>query len=161
MEIRDKPQLIRQITEQLQDFDAPQLKAVQHAIASLQASSEGGLHYLGRFLGIEWDESGEVRMNLGTQNANTYGVAQGGAIYSLADIAIGYLILRDLSPEQQVYTLELKVNFTKKGQGTWLRAKPQILHKGIYTVVCDCRVEDVGGDLVAHAVGSFFLSKLK
>jgi uncharacterized protein (TIGR00369 family) len=154
-------QLIRQITEQLQALEPSQLKTVEHAIASLKGTGERGLHYFGRFLGIRWGENGEVYMDLGSQNANTYGVAQGGAVYSLADIAIGYLILRDLPPEQQVYTLEMKVNYTKKGQGPWLQAKPQILHKGNYTVVADCRIEDEQGDLVAHAVGTFFLAKVK
>lgn len=158
MRSHDKQQLILQLVDQLQQFDAAELTVVQHAIESLQASAQGGLHYFGRFLGIEWGENGEAYMHLGPQNANMYGVAQGGALYSLADIALGYLILKDLSPAQKVYTLELKMNYTKKGQGKWVLAKPQILHKGRFTVVTDCRIEDEQGDLVAHATGTFFLA---
>jgi uncharacterized protein (TIGR00369 family) len=157
----DKKQLFQQLVDQLQQFDVAELKVVQHAMVSLNASSEGGLHYFGRFLGIEWGEDGEACMHLGPQNANTYGVAQGGALYTFADIAIGYLILEGLGPQQKVYTLELKMNYIKKGEGKRVIAKPQILHKGRYTVVADCRIEDEQGVLVAHAMGTFFLDKGK
>ncbi|MFB4164660.1 PaaI family thioesterase [Alteribacillus sp. JSM 102045] len=69
-------------------------------------------------------------MDLGLQNKNIYGVAQGGAIYTLADVAIGFKIFSELKEHQKVFTLELKTNFIKKGKGNQLIAEPRFIHWG-------------------------------
>ncbi|MBX0314432.1 PaaI family thioesterase [Planococcus glaciei] len=116
------------------------------------------MHFLGRFLGITQNQDGTSEMKLGLQNANTYGVAQGGAIYILADVAIGFSILQDVEEGQKVLTLELKVNFIEKGQGSRLIASPIILRRGRSTVVSECTVTDEQGNLVAKALGTFYIT---
>ncbi|MGK7376707.1 PaaI family thioesterase [Planococcus sp. 1R117A] len=116
------------------------------------------MHFLGRFLGISQNQDGTSEMKLGLQNANTYGVAQGGAIYTLADVAIGFSILQDVEEGQKVLTLELKVNFIEKGQGSRLIASPIILRRGKSTVVSECAVTDEQGKLVAKALGTFYIT---
>ena len=161
MDSERRQHLLRELAEQLQNMDCEQLQTVQHAVDALTASARGGLHYFGRFLGIDWSEDGEAFMRLGPHNANTYGVAQGGALFTLADIAIGYKILQEILSEEKVYTLELKMNYIKKGVGNKLTAKPNILHKGRKTVAADCRIEDEAGELVAYAVGTFYLTRVR
>ena len=119
------------------------------------------MHFLGRFLGIEQHADGTAEMKLGAQNENTYGVAQGGAIYTLADVAIGFSILKTLSEGEKVFTLELKVNFIEKGQGDRLLAVPVILRRGRSTVAVECTVTDDKGTLVAKALGTFYISGRK
>jgi uncharacterized protein (TIGR00369 family) len=157
----DTQQQIRQITEQLNDLDASQLQEVLHTIGALKSSAAGGLHYFGQWLGIEWDPDGRPFMRLAEHNANMHGVAQGGALYTLADISIGFMIYKDLPPGGQVYTQEMKVNYTKKGLGDKVYATPQVLHRGRYTVVAECRIHDEEGDLVAVALGTFFVPDMK
>ncbi len=119
------------------------------------------MHFLGRFLGIEQHADGITEMKLGSQNENTYGVAQGGAIYTLADVAIGFGILKTLAEGEKVFTLELKVNFIEKGQGVSLLATPIILRRGRNTVAAECAVTDEKGTLVAKALGTFYISGRK
>lgn len=119
------------------------------------------MHFLGRFLGIEQHADGTAEMKLGAQNENTYGVAQGGAIYTLADVAIGFSILKTLGEGEKVFTLELKVNFIEKGQGGRLLAAPVILRRGRSTVAVECTVTDDHGTLVAKALGTFYISGRK
>ena len=137
-----------------------ELHQVQHVLKTLRSSrAEGALHYLGQFLGIEFESEDLVYMNLGMQNANTYGVAQGGALYTLADVAIGYKLLPRLQENQQVFTLELKVNYIKQGRGKVVAAKPKILHFGKRTVVAECSIEDENNSLIAQALGTFIINK--
>jgi uncharacterized protein (TIGR00369 family) len=150
---------INAVISQLQKLTMEQLEQVHKGIEATISSSEGGLHAFGRFLGIEWGENEQVSMLLGVHNANTYGVAQGGALYSLADIAIGYYILKRLPPEEQVFTLEMKMNFIKKGIGNRLYAVPRILHWGRTTVVADCEIIDEEQNMVAMSLGTFYLVK--
>lgn len=154
----DKKEKLEQIYKKLQELDVPELEQVEHVINSLELTRAGKLHYLGHFLGIECDfEKEEVKMHLGMYNANTIGVAQGGALYTLADIAIGYQILNKVADKKKVVTLELKINYVKPGEGKELIAKPQVLHWGRRTVVAGCAIEDEQGDLVAQALGTFYL----
>lgn len=148
---------INAVLSQLQKLTTEQLKQVQRGIEATIASSDGGLHAFGRFLGIEWEENDQVSMRLGVHNANAYGVAQGGALYSLADIAIGYFILKRLPPEEQVFTLEMKMNFIKKGIGNRLFATPRILHWGRTTIVADCQIMDEEQNIVAVSSGTFYI----
>jgi uncharacterized protein (TIGR00369 family) len=146
------------VLRELEDLSSEELHQVSHVIKALKASEEG-LHYIGRFLGIGFEADGEMSMKLGLQNANTYNVAQGGALYTLADVAIGYYIMKKIPPDCQVYTLELKMNYIRPGKGDKLFAKPGIIHLGKTTVVSECKIIDNQGQMVATALGTFFLKR--
>lgn len=156
-----RQQKISNIQQQIQALSNKELNHIEHILAALNASKDGSMHYFGKFLGIKEGDDGEMVMNLGLHNENTYGVAQGGAVYTLADVAIGFNVLRRLAEDEKVFTLELKVNFIKKGEGTRLFAKPRILHWGRTTVVSDCSIIDECGSIVAQALGTFYLVKNK
>jgi uncharacterized protein (TIGR00369 family) len=157
--------MIARVIEDLQKLLPEQLLEVYRVIQAYRSSQEhgeitkGNLHYLGRFLGIEWDEYGQPFMKLGAYNENTYGVAQGGALYTFADIAIGLEIVNKLQKDEQVYTLEMKMNFIKKGTGDRLFAKTEFLRWGKTTVVAQCQIQDDSGEIVAHALGTFYKVK--
>lgn len=153
------------IQQQMEALNEKELNEVAHFLSLYSESARTlhpdavPMHFLGRFLGITQHGDGTAEMELGLQNENTYGVAQGGAIYTLADVAIGFNILKNLNTEEKVFTLELKVNFIEKGQGDRLIAVPVILRQGRSTVVCECTVSDEKGTLVAKALGTFYISR--
>ncbi|MFD4820750.1 PaaI family thioesterase [Peribacillus butanolivorans] len=147
----------------LEGLSVQQLVEVEHLLATYKNKPEeeqGGkvmMHLFGRFAGLKQLDAGKMEMGLGLQNVNTYGVAQGGSIYTLADVAIGFKILERLLQGQKVFTLEMKVNFINKGVGTRLIATPSILRWGKSTVVAECTIEDDGGEIVAKALGTFYV----
>lgn len=155
--VLQKEQLLQKISSSLASLTLEELQQIEHVMESLNKTKVEKLHYLGHFLGIEWQPEGSSRMHLGLHNSNTYGAAQGGALYAFADITIGYRIMCDLAESEKVVTLEMKMNYVKPGQGKVLTAKPNILHWGRQTVVGDCSIVDESGDLVAHALGTFFV----
>lgn len=144
------------ILKEIENLSSEELEQVSHVIKALKGSKEE-LHYTGRLLGIGFEENGEMSMKLGMQNANTYDVAQGGALYTLADVAIGFHIMTKIPKDSQVYTLELKMNYIKPGKGKKLYAKPVIIHLGKSTVVSECKIIDEEGQVVTIALGTFFL----
>lgn len=155
---------LNELQNRLAALDEKELDEVAYVLSLYGDSSRGQrpdavpMHFLGRFLGIEQHGDGTAEMTLGAQNENTYGVAQGGAIYTLADVAIGFSILKTLAEGEKVFTLELKVNFIEKGQGAHLLAAPVILRRGRSTVAAECTVTDDSGTLVAKALGTFYIS---
>ena len=144
------------ILKKLENFSSEELDQIYHVIRALKEPKKE-LHYTGRLLGIGFEENGEMSMELGMQNANTYDVAQGGALYTLADVSIGFHIMTQIPKDSEVYTLELKMNYIRHGKGKKLYAKPTIVHLGRSTVVSECKILDEKGQAVAIALGTFFL----
>lgn len=153
------------IQQQLKTLSKNELSQITYLLslyqdsASNQESPTIPMHFLGKFLGIKENLDGTTEMKLGLQNENTYGVAQGGSIYTLADVAIGFSILKNLQEGEKVFTLELKVNFIEKGQGSRLIATPSILRQGKRLVVSECTVTDEKGRVIAKALGTFYIAK--
>lgn len=151
------------IMDQLNDLSTSELDEVNYFLSSYKKSPINGqsgnvpMHFFGRLAGLGQLDENQVEMSLGIQNVNTYGVAQGGSIYTLADVTIGFMILNQLGEGQKVFTLEMKVNFIRKGTGKRLIATPSILRQGGTTVVAECIIEDDDGNLVAKALGTFYI----
>lgn len=116
------------------------------------------MHYMGKFLGIEKYQN-SYRMHLGKSNENIHGVAQGGAIYTLADIAIGFHLIEESENELRAFTQELKMNYIKKGKGNYLYAYPKVLHFGHRTIITECSIKDENDELIAHGLGTFFIDR--
>lgn len=160
----EKKVTVESLQKQMETLNEQELEQTAYLLTLLQeppAHSTGNavpMHFLGRFLGMVQNQDGTTEMALGFQNENTYGVAQGGSIYTLADVAIGFSILQNLSEGEKIFTLELKVNFIEKGQGSRLIATPLILRQGRTTVVSECAIHDDSGKLVAKALGTFYIS---
>ncbi|WP_134702957.1 PaaI family thioesterase [Ammoniphilus sp. YIM 78166] len=157
-----RERIIENIIQQLQDLEQDQLETVQQAILSISPQNPSRLHSLGKLLGFSWNEDKEeMIMELGPFNANIYGVAQGGALYTFADVAIGFKILNQLKEKQKVFTLEMKMNFIKKGSGSKLIAQTEILHWGRKTIIGQCRIFDESKDIIAQSLGTFYLEEEK
>ena len=165
--MENKTEILKTIETNLKSLSSMELNQISYLLSLYQVSSQNKhtkdipMHFLGRFLGITQNSDGTTKMELGIQNENTYGVAQGGAIYTLCDVAIGFNILKNVKENEKVFTLELKVNFIKKGKGSYLLASPSILYQGRSTIAAECEINDENGDLVAKGLGTFFIAREK
>lgn len=130
-----------------------------NAINAIKKSRTERMHFFGQFLGIEFSDGKSARMRLGPQHINTFGVTQGGALYSFADIVMGYEILKDLPPDDKVVTQELKMNFVRPGRGDWLFCRPVIVHRGKRTVIMQAEISNDQDQTVAVALGTFCILK--
>ncbi|MFS0823908.1 PaaI family thioesterase [Bacillus sp. 1P02SD] len=153
----ERLQTIERIEEMLHDLSPSKLVHLENVLKR-EKEKFPYMHYIGKWLGISESEDCMI-MELGPQNDNTSGVAHGGALYSLADTAIGFAIRKQLPPDNAVFTLEMKMSFIKKGEGKKLIAKPTILQFGNRIVYSECTIFDDEGDTVAKANGSFYITK--
>lgn len=149
-------QKIDGIPVMLTQHNNEELENVNNCLKIIMNSRGVDMHYLGRSLGIREEENG-FKMELGLQNENTYGVAQGGEIYTLAVVAIGYNFLQRIS-KGRVFTQELKLNFVAKGKGKIYTRNRIYFIWGNRTVVGDCSIKDDHDHLVAQALGTFYIT---
>jgi uncharacterized protein (TIGR00369 family) len=115
-----------------------------------------------RLLGIEWLScaagQAELALTLRDELCNSWGVAHGGALMTLLDVAMASAAR---SPPQAggewglgVVTVEMKTSFMRPAQGRLL-AQARLLHKTASMAFCEASVFDAGGQLSGHATGTF------
>jgi acyl-CoA thioesterase len=96
----------------------------------------------------------KVRLPFSPALANGAGVMHGGAVFTAADAAVGVAAMGLLDADENVATIEMKVNFIKPVTEGEIVAQARILHKGRSTAVGEAVVKDADGRLVAQALAT-------
>ncbi len=108
------------------------------------------------FCGIEdlapQGERTYLRLALGPQHGNNLGIAHGGVLCTLIDVAMGTCARRLLG--SPVMTLSMQTNFVAPGRGT-LVAEGRVLRAGRAIVHCEASVTGEDGAVVATGSGVF------
>ena len=116
----------------------------------------------GEGLGLELytfgDGRAEVGLALVETHLNSWGVAHGGVLMTLLDVAMAHAA-RSVNINQPgcgpgVATIEMKTTFMRAAQGQ-LRALGKVLHRTPTMAFCEGSVLDVDGDLCAHGTATF------
>jgi uncharacterized protein (TIGR00369 family) len=69
-----------------------------------------------------------------------HGFVHAGAIAALADTASGYAALAAMAPDEEVLTIEFKLNLLAPATGDELVARGEVLRAGRTVTVCESRV---------------------
>ena len=91
-----------------------------------------------------------LRLRLGPEHANNLGIAHGGVICTLLDIAMGTAARCTLG--QPVVTLDMQTSFLSPGRGVLL-AEGRIVRAGRRIVFCEAEITTEAGELVAKGSG--------
>jgi len=110
---------------------------------------------LGALLGfrVESVEPGEARMRMDCdqRHQNVYGYTHGGAIFTLADTAIGLAHVACLMAEETGTTVESKINYLRPALGGLLRAQARCVKREQNLSFFECDVFDDRERLIARA----------
>ncbi|RVU15082.1 PaaI family thioesterase [Methylobacterium oryzihabitans] len=93
-----------------------------------------------------------LRLALGPQHGNNLGIAHGGLICTLLDIAMG--TAARLAAGRPVVTLDMQTRFLSPGHGV-LTAEGRVTRAGRSILFCDADITSEAGALVATASGVF------
>jgi uncharacterized protein (TIGR00369 family) len=112
-----------------------------------------------KYMGMEivdiQDGESVVTMFVTHKHTNIRGVVHGGALVSLADMAMG---LACHSLARRVVTLDLNISFTRRiKEGDTVKALSKVIHSGKTTMVVEGHITDSSGRLLAAARGTFFV----
>jgi uncharacterized protein (TIGR00369 family) len=107
-----------------------------------------------QFCGIEAidvvDGRTRLRLTLGPEHTNNLGIAHGGILTTLLDVALG--TAARLTTGRSVVTLDLQARFLSAGRGT-LEAEGRVTRAGRSILFCEAVIRDADGALVATATG--------
>lgn len=107
-----------------------------------------------RHCGIEavavTDGCTQLRLTLRPEHANNLGIAHGGIICTLLDVAMG--TAARLAAGHSVVTLDMQTRFLNPGRGT-LKAEGRVTRGGRSVMFCEATIRDAEGVPVATATG--------
>ena len=105
------------------------------------------------FCGLEFyeiqDEGCTIRCRLRPEHLNPAGIAHGGLIATLTDVAAGTMALQADGGRHNIVTQSCNIHFLRPGAGEVLFGKSRVIRKGsrVCVVAVDC--VDESGTLVA------------
>jgi uncharacterized protein (TIGR00369 family) len=89
------------------------------------------------------------------RSLNLIGTIHGGWTAAILDTAMALAALTTLDARHDFTTLDLKLNFLRPiAAGAEVRAEGQVVHAGRRIALCDGRIVDAGGKLLAHGTSS-------
>ncbi len=94
----------------------------------------------------------QIRLVLGPEHANNLGIAHGGVLCTLIDIAMGTAARTAIG--RPVITLDMQTTFLAPGREI-LIAEGRVLRAGLSIIFCEAEVRTEAGDLVAKGSGVF------
>ncbi|MDR3357935.1 MAG: PaaI family thioesterase [Desulfovibrio sp.] len=100
----------------------------------------------------------KVTMPLMEHHKNGMGVAHGGAIFSLADVAFGAAANADAAVV--VVSLNTTIEFLRPGKAGPLSAEAKVVRSGRRIVSYDVEIFDASGELIAKAMCTGFLTDI-
>jgi len=100
----------------------------------------------------------EIAITVREELTNSLGVAHGGLLMTLMDIAMAHAARSPVEPGGEVLgtvvTIEMKTSFMRPGTGRVV-ATGRRMHHTVTMAFCEASVLDARGHLVAHTTGTF------
>jgi uncharacterized protein (TIGR00369 family) len=100
----------------------------------------------------------EIALTVAPDHENSWGVAHGGVVMTLLDVAMARagrtLIDREGGEPMTAVTVEMKTSFFRPAIGELL-ARGRVLHRSTTMAYCEAELLDTKGQLVAKSLGTF------
>ena len=96
-----------------------------------------------------------VRLPVEDKLTNAIGLVHGGAIFSAADSAVGMALVGMTNRDENISTLEMKINYMKPVKGREIMAEAKIIHRGSQTAIGDVEVRDEDRNLISKGLATY------
>ena len=109
-------------------------------------------------------EPGEavLRLTPDERHLRPGGTVSGPALFTLADVGAYAVLLAHVGPEPLIVTTHLSINFMRRAPLAPLLARCRILKMGRRLAVVEMAIQaEAGGDLVAHATGTYSIPPMR
>ncbi|HVF76641.1 MAG TPA: PaaI family thioesterase [Acidimicrobiales bacterium] len=94
----------------------------------------------------------QVVLEADERHVNPYGTVHGGALATLADVAMGTAAA---TGDNRPVTIEMKVTYLEAAQPGRLTATATVRRRGKRIIIVECDIDDADGSAVAHGIATF------
>ena len=111
------------------------------------------------FISGDGGEQEVIGLRIEEKHTNTVGIAHGGVLAALADVALGHRLVFSTRPPRTLVTINLTLDFIgSAGRGAWLEARVEIHKQEGRMAFASARLS-AGDRQVVRASGIFMLGK--
>ena len=114
--------------------------------------NENFAHTIGAEVVEADDDRAVVVIDAGSALSNPHGTVHGGAVATLADIAMGAAVRRD---DEVPVTVQLTITYLEAAPLGRLTATATVRRRGSRITITEADIIDADGTAVAHAVATF------
>ena len=100
-----------------------------------------------------------VRLPIEDKLTNAIGLVHGGAIFTAADSAVGMALVGMTGRDENISTLEMKINYMKPVKEGAIIAEAKIIHRGSQTAIGDVEVRDEEHNLISKSLATYAIFK--
>ncbi len=98
-----------------------------------------------------YDRGCVLELKVSRKNLHGFDRVHGGVIASLIDSAIGFAVHNTIVPDLGANTCQMNINYIRQVEiGEVIRARSELIHCGMTTILGVCKVENMKGENVAH-----------
>jgi uncharacterized protein (TIGR00369 family) len=153
--------ILKEMEEILQGSSEAEQQILSTTLKAIRQKRHDPGSYLSCFLGVEEsfidEKTYQIVVPVTPFMLNPLGIVHGGITASIADTAMGMLVTHKLPDHQDSVTTEMKLNYISPGIGKKLICQAVLLHMGRKLSVCECKITNEKGRLIATASGSFYI----
>ena len=117
-----------------------------------------------RLVGLQFsrgaDGAPQCSLDIDERVLNVNGTVHGGAIHTLIDVSMGWFLFDQLREDERIATVEVKINYLAAVSSGVFVARAKLIHRSRRLAVLESQVE-CGGQLIAKAMGTFYVSKMR
>lgn len=156
--------LIEEVEEYLTEANEEEIEQFRLLIESMKEKQSGKYHsYLAALTKLSShkreNEEFELKIPIQPLIKNSLNIVHGGITATLIDTAMGSFVNQSLPKHLAAVTSDLSIKYIKPGVGKELRCRATIIHKGSSLYICEAKVFNDQGSLIATGTGSFFIIK--
>ena len=140
-----------------QDASAGQSEPSRDAVDSVPARPRGpgAIDGVTEFMGMRWEDSQTVRLQIRPELINAGGLLSGVATYALVDYCMGSTLWVETTREEQIATINIAVNYIQTAVEGEIVCRSTLDRRNKRIAVMRSEVTHEDGRLLVTAIGSY------
>jgi uncharacterized protein (TIGR00369 family) len=114
-----------------------------------------GIDGISRWIGMRWDNSSTVRVELRPELINAAGLLSGAVTYALVDYCMGSTLWRETADDERIATVSIAINYVATATEGEIVCRSTLDRRNRRLATLRSEVTTADGRLLCTAIGSF------
>jgi uncharacterized protein (TIGR00369 family) len=114
-----------------------------------------GIDGISRWIGMRWDNSNTVRVEVRPELINAAGLLSGAVTYALVDYCMGSTLWRETAEDERIATVSIAINYVATATEGEIVCRSTLDRRNRRLATLRSEVTTADGRLLCTAIGSF------